>query len=192
MEKFKILSDIIKKRRSIFPPSFEKREIEDETIIKILENANCAPSHRKTEPWRYKIFKGDALVKLADFLSDQYKKNTPADLFSEFKYNKTRKKVLISPCIIAICMQRDPKESVPEWEELCAVACSVQNLWLSSSALGIGGYWSSPKSIENMGELISLNPGEKCIGIFYMGYTENGAFESDQIGPISQKLDWIE
>ena len=66
-------------------------------------------------------------------------------------------------------MQRDPKESIPEWEELASVSMAVQNLWLMSSSIGIGSYWSSPSLMNYLGEHITLKEGEKCLGFFYMG-----------------------
>lgn len=43
--------------------------------------------------------------------------------------------------MIAICMKRraSPHKEMPEWEELCAVACAVQNMWLSMTAHGAAG-----------------------------------------------------
>ena len=43
--------------------------------------------------------------------------------------------------MVAICMRRQalPEKVMPEWEETCAVACAVQNLWLAATAHGIAG-----------------------------------------------------
>ena len=41
--------DLIKTRRSIFPEQFNSKEIDDETIDLLLESANWAPTHKKTE-----------------------------------------------------------------------------------------------------------------------------------------------
>jgi len=43
--------------------------------------------------------------------------------------------------MIAICMKRRalPHKEMPEWEEMCAVACAVQNMWLSMTAHGAAG-----------------------------------------------------
>ena len=53
-------------------------------------------------------------------------------------------------------MQRDPKESVPEWEEIASVAMAVQNMWLMAQELNLGGYWSSPLIIHQLEELLPL------------------------------------
>ena len=164
------LSQLIKNRRSIFPKTYTEEQIPDKVIMEILENANWAPNHRKTEPWRFKVIQGEARKDLANFMADWYKENTPAENYSEKKYEKTLKKPMLSPTIIAICMQRDPEESVPEWEEIAATAMAVQNMWLSCTAHNIGCYWSSPKSVLDAKELLQLKDGERCLGFFYMGY----------------------
>lgn len=166
------LAQLIKKRRSIFPKTYTGEQISDEIIMEILENANWAPNHRKTEPWRFKILQGEARKDLANFMATWYKENTAPEKFSEKKYEKNLKKPLLSPTIIAICMQRDMEESVPEWEEIAATAMAVQNMWLSCTAHNIGCYWSSPKSMSEANELLNLAEGERCLGLFYMGYHE--------------------
>jgi len=184
------LSELIKSRRSIFPSQYIEKEITDETIMKILENANLAPNHRNTEPWRFKIFKEEGLKKLSEYLGNQYKDRFIGDKFSELKYKKTVKKPLQCSAIIGICMQRDPKESVPEWEEIAAVACAVQNMWLSCTALEIGSYWSSPALITGKNDIMDLAEGETCLGLFYMGYWDAISIDTKR-GEIKNKIQWI-
>jgi nitroreductase len=160
---------LLRNRRSIFPKMYNDTPISDAIIQEILENANWAPTHRLTEPWRFKVFRGAARERLSQYLSDWYKANTPEDKFSDKKYEKTKNKPLQSDCVIAICMQRDPEERVPEWEEIASVAMAVQNMWLSCTAHNIGCYWSSPKSILQGNDFLQLAEGERCLGLFYMG-----------------------
>jgi nitroreductase len=189
MERFEILSDIIRNRRAVFPAMYIDKEIKDEIILQILENANWAPTHRKTEPWRFKIFKGPGLLEMSDFLSECYIKNTTKDNFSQKKYEKTKNKPLKCGAVIAICMQRNEQELIPEWEEESAVACAVQNMWLSCSTLGIGSYWSTPKAIYKAKEFLGLKEGEKCLGLFYMGYMKDVELNSER-GDIKNKIAW--
>jgi len=184
------ISALIQSRRSIFPNQYIEKEISDEAIMKILENANWAPNHRHTEPWRFKIFKGEGLKKLSEYLGKQYKEKFVGDKFSELKYKKTVKKPLQCASIIGICMQRDPKKSVPEWEEIAAVSCAVQNMWLSCTALGIGAYWSSPALITGKNEIMNLAEGETCLGLFYMGFWDVISLDSKR-GEIENKIQWI-
>ena len=184
-------NQLIRSRRSIFPNTYTDTPIPREIIEEILENANWAPTHRMTEPWRFKIFRGNKLQDLSTYLGEWYKNNTPAEKYSDIKYRKTLKKPLQSSCVIAICMQRDPKESVPEWEEVAAVACAVQNMWLSCTAYNIGCYWSSPKSIIEAGDFLELKEGERCLGLFYMGYFDLPELKGNR-GAISEKVIWME
>jgi len=183
------VNELIKKRRSIFPKSYIKKPIPKEIIEQILENANWAPTHKLTEPWRFKIFRGDALMQLGIKLSEVYQANTPAEKFSEMKFKKTQKKALQSDTMIAICMQRDPKESIPEWEEIAAVGAAVQNMYLTCTAYDIGCYWSSPGTVKYLSEYLGLKKGEKCLGFLYLGYHEMPEIKGMRRS-ISEKIEW--
>src|SRR5690554_7394440 len=120
-----MIKDIIKNRRAVFPAQYNEESITKEEITAVLESANWAPTHRRTEPWRFKVFHGESQKALGEFMAETYK-NT-AEKFSERTYVKMKENPVKAGCIIAICMQRDPKESVPEWEEIASTAMAVQN-----------------------------------------------------------------
>lgn len=186
----KHLFDHIKGRRSIYPEQYLDEPIEKEIIHRLLEAANWAPTHKKTEPWRFKIFMDDALNSLSDAFAEAYTKTTPADKFSDFKMKKLTSKPTMSGAVIAICMQRDPKESLPEWEEVAAVSMAVQNMWLMASSLDLGSYWSSPGLMSEMGDFLKLAPGEKCLGFFYLGYYDTEKPKGKR-GSIDDKIEWM-
>ena len=118
-----------------------------------------------------------------------------ADLDDSIFKQLTIKKLIENPkkagAIIAICMQRDPIESLPEWEEIAATAMAVQNMWLCCTEMGIGCYWSSPDLITHMGDFLPMNDGEKCLGFFYMGYYE-GELPEQTRKPIADKTIWMD
>ncbi len=184
------VSELIRKRRAIYPNSYTGKPVTRETIEDILENANWAPTHRLTEPWRFKVLVSGALERLSKYLGEYYKSHTPKEEFSEVKFNKAKEKPLKSACVIAICMKRDAGEQVPEWEEIAAVACAVQNMWLTCSAFEIGCYWSTPEAAMNANEFLSLEEGERCLGLFYMGY-HNMPDMPGKRKPIADKVEWI-
>lgn len=183
------LQEIITRRRSISPLMFTEKEIPNNSIKSLLEAANFAPTHRLTEPWRFKVLKGKSKQALGDFLADKYKET--AVKFSEFKFEKIKQKPEKSAVVIAICMQRDLKESIPEWEEIAATAMAVQNLWLTATQLGLGGYWSSPSYIKYMDEFFNFNKGERCLGFFYLGYYDQPAPKRVP-SPIENKIEWLD
>ncbi len=184
------IHEIIRSRRAVFPPAYNGQPITRELIGQVLENANWAPTHKRTEPWRFKVFTGNALERLGAYLANVYKMNTPAEQYSDVKYNKMLKNPTRAGCVIAVCMERDPAQSLPEWEEIAAVACAVQNMWLTCTALGIASYWSTPGAILKADEFLGLKAGERCLGLFYMGYSDAPAPEGTR-RPIAEKTQWI-
>jgi nitroreductase len=182
------ISQVIENRRSRFPDMYQDRKIDKETLLTILTAANYAPTHRKTEPWRFKVVQGTHKERLGQFLVDKYRQQEESP--SDFKAKKILRKAEKSAAIILITMQRDPKESVPEWEEIAATAMAVQNMWLVCTELGIGSYWSTPRYISAMSEFVDLAEGERCLGLFYMGYSDVELPDYDR-GPIADKVEWI-
>jgi nitroreductase len=182
------IQELIRARRSVMPDQYIDRQISVDCIKQILEAANWAPTHKKTEPWRFKIISGDVRERFGKFLAEKYREDV--DKFSEFKYNKLRDNPKKASVIIAICMQRNQQDIVPEWEEIAAVAMAVQNMWLVATSLNIGAYWSSPALIHRIDAFLKLSEGEKCLGFFYMGYYETKS--PDRIpGAIADKIEWL-
>ncbi|SDM53330.1 nitroreductase family protein [Kriegella aquimaris] len=183
-----MIFDLIKNRRSVFPVQYNTKPIAKSDIEKILEAANWAPSHKKTEPWRFKVLQGESQAKLGMFLSLKYMEKDPNP--KEFKVKKLIENPKRAGAIVAVCMQRDPSECVPEWEEIAATAMAVQNMWLCCTEMGIGSYWSTPGLIKYMDEFFDLNVGEKCLGFFYMGYSDEEIAEQTRT-PIADKVVWM-
>lgn len=181
---------VIRRRRSVYPKMYNDQPIAEELIREILENANWAPTHRNTEPWRFRVFRGEALHRLGEFLAGQYKAHTPEEQFSDMKFKKMSDSPKRSGAVIAICMQRDPENRVREWEEIAAVSCAVQNMWLTCTAHGIGSYWSTPGYILEADEWLGLLPGERCLGLFYMGWYDDVELPAKR-GNLDDKVLWI-
>lgn len=175
------IKETIASRRSVYPDQFVEKEISREVLEDLLSSANCAPSHRKTYPWRFVVVTGEAKTNFSQFLADAYKKTTPEEKYSSFKYKKIGEKPLKSGAVIAICMQRDPKERVPEWEEVAATAMAVQNMWLRLEEFDLGGYWSTPGLKDSFGEYYELPAGQICLGFFYLGYVKDQANEVKEV-----------
>ena len=185
-----MILDSIKNRRSIFPPQFNSDDVSIAEINTLLEAANCAPSHYKTEPWRFKVVHSlESRKTFSTFISETYKKK--AGTFSEAKYKKLQGMPIKSSAVIVICMQRDEKERMPEWEEVAAVSMAVQNLWLQATELKIAGYWSSPELILNeMQHFLELDKKETCLGFFYLGKQDKPLHDRNRSN-IEEKTVWL-
>ncbi len=186
--------EALKNRRSIYPNMYASRPIEQEVIESILESANWAPTHKLTEPWRFMVFHGQGLQRLAQFQANLYKQvQTEAGNYKEEQYQKLLNKPLLASHIIAIGMKRDEKARVPEIEEISAVACAVQNMYLAANAQGVGCYWGTggvtyyPEAKSFFG----LAPEDKLMGFMYMGYLKNDHWPEGKRQPIAPKVTWV-
>lgn len=170
------LSDIInviKDRRTIYPEQYTDRKVLKEIVEDVLNSAIWAPTHGKTEPWRFTVFmEENSRQDLSNFLSSLYAEKFQGDKFNQMKFNKLKNRPMMSSVIIAINMTPDPKGNIREIEEIEAVACAVQNMYLTCTAYGIGGFWATPKLLDlpESKTFLELGENDKCLGLFYMGY----------------------
>ena len=81
---------LIRRRRSIKPQDMDDRGIDPRLIAAIIENANWAPTHGMTEPWRFFLFTDAGRERLADFCQSLYRKVTPEAEFRQDKFDKLR------------------------------------------------------------------------------------------------------
>lgn len=186
------INHLIRHRRSVFPKQFDTaRKVDDKIIEQILFNATWAPNHGKNEPWHFTVFTGDGLKTLANYQSELYKE-TSGERFKEATYDNLKTNPLKASHIIAICMKRDPAKKFPELEEIAAVACAIQNIYLSVTAYGLGGYWTTggvtynekAKSFFNLGE------DDKLMGFFYIGHVAVPSPDAER-KPMEEKVVWV-
>lgn len=183
-----MIEEVIHRRRSVYPNQFNDRPVDKDVIRHLLRAAVCAPTHKRTEPWRFKVLQGESRRLLGEFLQGKYLETDPSP--KQFKARKLLENPQKAGAVIAICMQRDPQERLPEWEEIAATAMAVQNLWLTCTELGLGGYWSSPGLIRYMGEFFDLAEGERCLGFFYLGYYDGQVEEVPRVDAES-RTQWL-
>jgi nitroreductase len=165
-----------------------------EIIEAMLENANWAPTHKFTEPWRFTVFYGKEVRTFAEFQSSVYKQRTLSDSsFDELKYHKLKDKPLMASCIISIGMKRDPEKRIPEIEEIAAVSCAVQNMYLTATAYGVGCYWSTggPTFWEEARSFFNLDAEDKLMGFLYLGMPVEKEYRSTR-GLWQDKVEWKE
>ncbi len=165
-----LLNSIIKNRRSVHIPQFSDERINDEQVDLLLQNAHEAPTHGLTQPWRFQVFCDEGLNRLATFQAELYKKNAGAE-YNEGKYQKLTQNPLKCSHVISIGLNRSNSGKIPMIEDVAAVACAVQNMHLTATALGIGAYWGSGGITydEEAKSFFGLNIEDKLLGFFYLG-----------------------
>ena len=194
------LSELIEFRRTVKPidaigqPNYSERSVSRETIQQILSNANWAPTHGLTEPWRFTVYQGEALNELAELLRRAYTEHTPTEMFKEGKREKMASYAEYTQVAIVLGMKRHPGK-IPADEEVMAVACAVQNLHLSATAEGLGGFWSTAPvyDVPVVREAFGFTGNDdRCLGIFYLGYPKNDWPERKKGAPqpVEDKIIW--
>ncbi len=170
-----------------------ERPVPAEVLAAMFENANQAPTHGLTEPWRFRVFAGESRSMLAAGLRELYEKTTPESDFRADKHAKLGETPLQAALVIAICLHRQDSGKIPEHEEIAAVACAVQNMHLTASAVGLGAKWSSPPVCftPEMNAWLGLRPQDRCLGLFYVGWPREGVdFPESPRHPVAEKVTW--
>lgn len=186
------VTELIQNRRTIYPEQFSDRKVHKEQVELILNMGQWAPTHGNTQPWRFKVFMDEGRQKLSDFLAQTYLDLTPADQQNDAKLAKLLTRPLKSSVVIAVCMERQVEEKILEIEEIEAVACAIQNMHLTCTAYGLGGFWATPKLIytAQMNQFLGINEKDKCIGLFYIGYPSI-EWPKAHRKPIEYTTEWI-
>ena len=166
------VNELIRSRRTIYPEQFSDRKVHKELLENILTNAQWAPTHGNTQPWRFHVFMEEGLTTLSDFLGSTYLKITPKEVQNDMKLAKLIRWPLLASAVVAVSMKRQKENKILEIEEIEAVACAIQNMHLTCTAYGLGGFWSTPKLIysSEMNNFLELDEIDKCLCLFYIGY----------------------
>tara|TARA_Y100000746_G_C15374291_1_gene395494 strand:+ start:54 stop:641 length:588 start_codon:yes stop_codon:yes gene_type:complete len=186
-------NELIRNRRTIAPEKYSNRKVHKEVIEEVLRNGTWAPTHGMTQPWRFKVFLGDGVRKISEIMPIWYKNYVSEEKFSQKKYDKISNRGERCSVIIAITMVVDPNGRIPEIEEVQAVACAVQNMYLTCTAHGIGAKYSTPGYLftDEVKEFLGLEENGRCLGLFYLGYPE-GEWPKSHRKPLEYVTEWIE
>ncbi len=189
------LDEIIRARRTLKPPLMSDAPVADEDLHAMLENANWAPTHGLTEPWRFKIYRGAARHALADALGDLYERLVPPEKQKPGKADKLREMPRLAPVVMLIWMQRQEIRKIAEIEEIEAVACAVQSMMLTATARGLGTFWSTPPFVYDpeMNAWLGIGPEDRCLGLLYVGHpAQPDQWPKGRRRSIDEKVEWID
>ena len=191
-----MMSEIIRRRRSIYADDYLKKSISSDLILEILTNASWAPTHKMTEPWRFVVLQGKQLINYGKFMADYYlhiySKTAPNQVALAEKLRYLRNYPLSASCIIAIILNRSASITIPEWEEVAAVSCAVQNMALTCTAYDLGSYWATNGPAIEFVKSLGLLENEQSLGLFFIGHYDAGTYDIEKKRtPIEQKTTWL-
>ena len=193
MEKFNTLSEIIVSRRSNKPATFNGEKIEDSIITDLLNLAHWAPTHGRTEPWRFKVYANEGVSTFCEAHAALYKTNTDPETFTTAKFENLQKLGSQTSHIIGVYMQRQVPAKIPLVEEIAATAAAIQNILLGAEALGISALWSTGGMTHHpaLKSFWGLADEDVVMGLLYLGYTNEPAAPGKRNGTAAEKTSWI-
>ena len=193
MEKINTLSEIILSRRSSKPASFNGAKIEDEIITNLLNLAHWAPTHGRTEPWRFKVYAGNGVATFCEAHAALYKTNTAPELFTTAKFESLQQLGSQTSHIIGVYMQRQVPAKIAVVEEIAATAAAMQNILLGAEALGISALWSTGGMTHHpaLKSFWGLAEDDLVMGLLYLGYSDAPKAEGKRNGTVAEKTTWI-
>ncbi len=192
MTKFEALKEIISNRRSTKPAALNGRKIDDAVIWDLLQLANWAPTHARTEPWRFVVYSQEAVKNFCADHAALYQQYTPEDKFTPAKFESIQHNGDNASHIVAVYMHRQAIAKIPVIEEIAAVAAATQNILLGAEALGISVLWSTGGMTHHpsMKQYLGLDEEDIVMGLLYLGYSDDPHQQGSRSVPVEAKVQW--
>lgn len=174
--------EAIRTRRSV--RKFSDRPVEPEKLQAVLEAARQAPSWANMQCSRFVVVEDPEVRARISELS--YVEAFFAPL--GYKTNPAQKALAEAPVVIVACA--DPNQSGNlrgQHYYLADVAIATENLMLAAHAVGLGSVFVGVFDEEALGELLSIPPELRIVGLFPLGYPK----EEGKGGPARKPLEEI-
>lgn len=142
----------LKTRRSI--RHFQNRKVEHQTLERILDLTQWAPSAHNTQPWRFIVLENESSRQhLAEALGDSFFQDLLQEGISieeaKKRVERSRQRIVQAPAAILLCLA---EEDIPEaasitqlegerWMAVQSVALAGGQLMLAAHALGLASVW---------------------------------------------------
>jgi len=190
-EVFSTISAVIKNRRSIKPAKMNGKKIPNEQVKEVLKLANWAPTHGRTEPWRFIVYSDDKVKQFCYQHAELYKANTPVEKFEQGIYDKQLHNGDLASHIVIAIMQRGDVPKIPALEEIAATAIAIQNILLGATAAGIASFLSTSGLTHHpaMKNFLQLKDEDVVMGIVYLGYSDE-KMEGNRRTEMDEKATW--
>lgn len=156
------------------------REVPPSVVDRLCELGTWAPNHKKTWPWRFASFTGDARYRLGEAFHHDMVERGVGD---EGKRLKTLTKYARSPVSLAVACRPHDNPTFHD-ENRDAVAAAVQNILLGATAIGLASFWSTPplNDARQALALCGFDVDDRFVAIIYLGWP-NAAVDAPERPP---------
>lgn len=188
--------ETIKNRRSnayVLDKPLESKDLEQ-----IIEAACWAPTHHKTQPWKFVVYEAEGRKKLTDLYVaavEKQKDRLDAQTYTQ-RLEKAKGAAYRAPVVIAVsCLVgRSELKNPPAWEDEAATAAAIQNMLLTAESLGIASYWRTGwfTELEDVRKAYGLEASDRIMGYIYLGYKDPDKPEPIRPTPkVSEKVEYV-
>lgn len=176
----KTLLDHFLTRRSVVANKLIEPGPSDEDLNLILQIGARVPDHKKLEPWRFVVFRGEARRKFGDVLCDALQAEEGE--LGEKRLDLERNRFMRAPIVIAVITSFNYDRGVPEWEQILSSGAVCQNLLHGASALGFSAQWITEWYSYNtyVQEALGIEEDERIAGFVYIGSTSEPPTERNR------------
>ncbi len=142
---------VIAERRSI--RNYEKKDVEEEQLLQVLEAARMAPSANNRQDWRFVVVR------------DPEKRRRLAEAANGQKF------VAEAPVVIACCSV-DPETRMRCGQPVSAinVAIAIDHMTLAAAALGLGTCWIGSFYPDQVKPLLNIPSEVAVVELLALGY----------------------
>lgn len=184
VSELEVLKSIIENRHTTKPAKMNGRKIENHQIETLLALADQAPTHGRTEPWRFIIYSGVTFQRFCQDHAAMYQEKSTS--FQENKYELLKSHFEHASHLVIVYLKRTVQSKIPAQEEYAACCAAVQNFLLGASAMGLSAIWSTGGMAysQSMHEYLGLDEEDQVVAFLYLGYSD------DPPKPRERKISW--
>jgi nitroreductase len=189
---FEQIASVIRDRRTTKAAAMNGAVIADSTINQLLELADYAPTHGRTEPWRFFVYTGESLKKFCKDHAELYWNNTAEENRKQQTYdNLEHAGDMVSHLVIAV-MRRTPETKIPFLEEYAATSAAIQNVLIGVEAMQLAAIWNTGGMALKpaMKQYLNLKEEDEVVGFLYLGGTDQPKKEATRNIPMTEKITW--
>lgn len=154
---------------------FKDTQVSRDLIERCIELAVCAPNHRMTEPWRFRVITGVGRNRLAESVAQQMAETSAAGTSANnaADANRVMQKLGSAPCLIVVYSLPGDNAVITQ-ENYAATSAAVQNMLLGAHHLGLGTIWRTASYFEGdrVKAFLQVPQESDFVAAVYMGYTD--------------------
>ena len=152
---------------------YQNRPVEREHIIEILRAGMQAPSATNQPPWEFYVVEDRAMIKA---------------LSESSPYAGC---VACAPVVIVAAYRTDCR--VPVYAHI-DMSIAMENIWLATDALGLGGVWIGTAPLEERMEavekIVGIPHDQRAFAVFPLGYPAEAKDQQNRFD--ESRIHWID